>query len=92
MATDIYLSKAIHEQYEITFWHDCPLGIGGIQLTHLPCDKSILDDDRDDNNQYTHWDYMEAMSKHARECEAGRSMRAKPSPGLVIDESEIRRG
>lgn len=86
--TDIYLSKEVHTQYSVSFWHDCSGGLGEIELTHNPCGDVILEREQGD---IPHWDFMEAMSKHNPECPAGKPMRPKPSPGLYVPESEIRR-
>ena len=90
MATDIYLSKEVHEQYSFNLWYDCEAGVGSNDLIHDPCNTEIMELD----SNVSHWDVMEAMSKHNRECPAGKSKRLAPPPGmsLHVPESEIRRG
>lgn len=89
MATDIYLSKEVHQQYSFHSWHDCEAGVGSMSVIHDPCNTDILEVDT--GKDIDHWDVMEAMSKHNRECAAGKSKRHAPLPGLHIPESEIRR-
>ena len=85
MSTDIYLSKGILEQFSFSTGWETDIG-----LYHDPCGVEVFEAcDTEDKNA---WKFMEAMSKHSRECEAGRGMKPKPSPGLYIPESEIKRG
>ena len=64
MATDIYLSKEVLKSFN----YGISYKTGEIQLWHEPCGVLIFEAlDAADRNA---WAFMEAMSKHTRECEA----------------------
>lgn len=71
MSTDIYLSKATHEGFVIAVDSDQSYG-GSVTLSvyHKPCHELIFNEDASEQHEINHWDFMEAMSQHVRNCGA----------------------
>lgn len=65
MATDIYLSKAVLDQF---FYTSNTIVADLIHVWHEPC--GVLIYEAEDAEERNAWAFMEAMSKHVRECEA----------------------
>lgn len=66
MATDIYLSKGILEQFS----YASPMDDHEIQLWHEPCGDVVAA--CTESEEKTAWIMMQLMHKHTRECPAGR--------------------